>query len=108
MANPLRRHTSVKWDLVEIYDYIADDSISAADRVLDAIEETFNVLARVPLAGVRYRSGIPDLSEVRMLPVKNFETYLIFYLPGDPETRILYVFHGAREIREHMRDDLRR
>jgi toxin ParE1/3/4 len=39
-------------DLIEIWSYIAVDNISAADRVLDAIEARWDNLARHPYSGV--------------------------------------------------------
>lgn len=35
-------------DVSDIYDYIADDSIEAADRVLDALERTMLKLSKSP------------------------------------------------------------
>jgi plasmid stabilization system protein ParE len=38
-------------DLRAIWEYIADDNIDAADRVLDQIEQAFNTLADMPGGG---------------------------------------------------------
>ena len=40
-----------KKDLNDIWDYIANDNIEAADRVLDALEEAMLRLAKNPGAG---------------------------------------------------------
>jgi plasmid stabilization system protein ParE len=37
-----------KQDVSDIWDYIADENIEAADRVLDALETTMVKLARIP------------------------------------------------------------
>ncbi len=40
-------------DLQEIWDFIADDSIEAADRVLDEFDDAFHQLAEMPGMGHR-------------------------------------------------------
>jgi plasmid stabilization system protein ParE len=40
-----------RFDLLEIWDYISRDNISAADRVMEEIEETVAMLARNPDLG---------------------------------------------------------
>jgi len=38
-------------DILEIWDYIADDSLAAADRWVDNIDAQFKLLAAQPLIG---------------------------------------------------------
>ena len=47
----LERTSRARIDLVEIADFIATDSPSAAARLLDRFEEKFAVLSRQPLIG---------------------------------------------------------
>lgn len=62
-------------DLAEVWDHIADDSLRAADRWVDQLDEQFQLLATQPLMG-RARG---DLSpRLRSFP---FGRYLIFYEP---------------------------
>jgi len=49
---PIIRTNRADEDLIEIWSYIAIDNISAADRVLDAIEARWDNLARHPYSGV--------------------------------------------------------
>ncbi len=39
-------------DLVDIWDYISDDNISAADAMIDLFEETFERLVNNPEIGI--------------------------------------------------------
>jgi toxin ParE1/3/4 len=39
---------SAKRDLNDIWDYIANDNIEAADRVLDALDQQWSSLRRIP------------------------------------------------------------
>ncbi len=67
----LERHlTVVAEDLPHIYAFIARDNHSAAERVLKAIEATFERLREQPSCGVSYRTGKRELADVRMLPVR--------------------------------------
>lgn len=57
----IQRTAQAEEDLIEIWVYIAQDRIGAADRVLDEIEDRFILLAENPLLG-RLRPDIaPDL-----------------------------------------------
>ena len=38
-------------DILEIWDYIADDSLAAADRWVDRLDEQFRMLAAQPMMG---------------------------------------------------------
>lgn len=87
-------HPKAYADLDEIWDYIAADSLDAADRVLADIDESIHSLADFPKAGhVR-----PDLSlrPVRFLVVRDF---LIAYAPEENPLLVLAVVHGRRNPR---------
>ena len=92
----LERHAAViAEDLPHIYASVARDNPAAAERVLDAVEATFEQLTRQPECGVTYRSRDRNLPDVRMLPVIGFANYLVFYRIEAEAVRILYVVHGA-------------
>jgi toxin ParE1/3/4 len=95
----LQRHPAVvAEDLPHIYASIARDNPQAAERVLDAVEATFEQLTRQPECGVTYKSRNRNLPDVRMLPVIGFANYLVFYRIEAEAVRILYVVHGARHL----------
>jgi toxin ParE1/3/4 len=79
-------------DLDDIWLYIAEDNLAAADHFLDTLYEKFVLLAEQPLWG-RLR---PELAlNLRSFPVGN---YVIFYRPIDNGIEVAWVLHGAREI----------
>ncbi|MFP5461691.1 MAG: type II toxin-antitoxin system RelE/ParE family toxin [Gammaproteobacteria bacterium] len=79
-------------DILEIWDYIADDDPGAADRWIDRLDAAFNLLATQPLMG-RTR---PELATgVRSFP---FGRYVIFYAPADDGIDVVRVLHGSRDI----------
>lgn len=56
-------------DLPRIHAFIARVDPAAAERVLVAVEATFEVIANQPECGVRYPTRNPLFHNVRMLPV---------------------------------------
>jgi addiction module RelE/StbE family toxin len=91
----------IKWsknsqnDLKTIYQYISNDSILYATRLVDRIVLTVETLAHFPLSG-------------RMVPERNDETireliegnYRIFYkIQSTKQVAILRIHHSARNIK---------
>lgn len=88
----LQRTAQAEQDLIEIWTYIAQDNPTAADRVLDDIEQRFHGLADNPLMG-RLR---PDIApELRYFTVGK---YLILYRTMPRGIQIVRVIHGARDL----------
>ncbi|MFZ1624037.1 MAG: type II toxin-antitoxin system RelE/ParE family toxin [Gammaproteobacteria bacterium] len=86
------RRPLAETDILEIWNYIADDSVAAADRWVDRLDEQFRVLAMQPAMG-RARDELAR--DVRSLP---FGRYVIFYVPLDDGIDVVRVLHGARDI----------
>ena len=76
----------------ETWDYIADDSLAAADRWVDRLDEQFRVLATQPMMGRARDELAPG---VRSFP---FGRYVVFYVPLDDGIDVVRVLHGARDI----------
>lgn len=81
-----------KTDLVEIWDYIADDSEAHADAFIETVDQKFHVLAARPNIG-RLREELVE--GLRSFPVGR---YVIFYLPFPEGIEIVRVLHGARDL----------
>jgi toxin ParE1/3/4 len=81
-------------DLDEIWWYIAQDNLTAADGFLDKIEEHCRTIARTPYIGRSRDELMPGL---RSFAIGN---YLIFYIPfeGGGGIDVVRVLHGARDI----------
>jgi plasmid stabilization system protein ParE len=84
---------SAKRDINDIWDYIADDSIEAADRVLDALESAMIKLSKSPSIG-HWRAELADKRH-RFLLVYS---YLIVYRHEAKPLRIVRVLHAARDV----------
>jgi plasmid stabilization system protein ParE len=82
-----------KQDLNDLWDYIADDSIEAADRVLDALHDAMVKLAKTPGIG-HWRQELTDKRH-RFLLVYS---YLIVYRHETKPLQIIRVLHAARDL----------
>jgi plasmid stabilization system protein ParE len=84
----------------EIGEFIAEDSVDAALRVYDALEEAFEQLADMPEMGhTRW-----DLTD-RPLKFWTVYSYLVVYDAASSPLRIVAVLHGARDVARLLRDD---
>ena len=90
-----RLSPDARHDLDEIWLYVAqEDSVRAADRLVDSITERFPLLAGMPGLG-RSRDDLGP--GTRSFPVGN---YVIYYRKATPGIEISHVFHGAREVKK--------
>lgn len=65
----IRRRPAAILALIEQAEYIGQDSPAAADRFLDAAEESFRQLVSMPGLGHPHESPDPRLAGVRVWPV---------------------------------------
>ncbi len=79
-------------DLIEIWSYIADDSVANADAFIDKLYQAIQVLARQPGSG-RHREELAP--GIQSFP---FGRYIIFYRVVAGAVEIVRVLHGARDI----------
>lgn len=79
-------------DLLDIWLFIADDCVSAANSWLDTIDAECRLVADNPLIG-RAR---PELGEcIRCLPIGD---YVMYYFPSDGGIIVVRVLHGSRDV----------
>lgn len=76
----IRLSPRAKTDLIEIWTYIADDSVANADAFVDHLNDTIQLLAA---------RGILSFP---------FRRYVIFYRANTDSIEIVRVLHGARDI----------
>ncbi len=102
----IRRQPRAVEAIIQLAEYIAVDSASAAERFLISTEETFKQLERMPGMGRLYASANARLARIRVWSVKGFRNHLIFYRPFDGGIEILTVLHGARDIENVLEDEI--
>jgi toxin ParE1/3/4 len=92
MANRPRKSPQAEIDLISIWDFIASDSLKAADALLERIEEAFDMLAQTSLAG-RARNDLA--AKLRSFPVGS---YVIFYVPVPDGIEVVRVMSSRQDI----------
>jgi toxin ParE1/3/4 len=83
---------AARTDLDEIWFYIAQDNVDAADKFIHAIVSRFPKLAAMPQLGRRREELSPRL---RSFPVGR---YVLFYRQVESGIEIARVLHGARDF----------
>ncbi len=87
----VQRSAQAELDLIEIWLYIANDSPTPADKLLDQINSICKMLARSPYLGRSREELVPRL---RSFPVGD---YLIFYRPTKTGIVVVRVLSGYRD-----------
>jgi len=85
-------------DINEVWDYIAEDSLDAADRVMEDFYQAIRKLAATPGMGHK-REDLADQRPILFWPVGN---YLIIYRVCRL-VEIVAVAHGKRDIPAFLR-----
>ena len=87
-------HPDAITDLEEIWEYIAADSLDAADRFREEIYETIQSLVPFPLVG----HSRPDLTS-RPLCFQIVHEYVIAYAPDEKPLTVIAILHARRNPR---------
>ena len=87
-------HPQAYADLDEIWEYIAADSLDAADRTREEIYEAIQSIVPFPYIG----HSRPDLTS-KPLRFQSLREYVIAYAPGEKPLAVIAVLHGRRSPR---------
>ena len=83
-------------DLDDIWSYIAEDNVVAADRVESAIVATCTRLAKHPRLGSAHKEITP--LPVRFWAVTQFPSYVIVYRSETKPVQVVAILHAKRNI----------
>jgi plasmid stabilization system protein ParE len=92
MAHRVDVTPSAARDLVQIWEYIAADSLDAADRVIERIRGEFQRLAAMPGMGHTRKELGPEYR------VWGVYSYLVVYRPDVRPIQIIRVVSGWRDL----------
>jgi toxin ParE1/3/4 len=92
MSSKLIISQAAKTDLTEIWVYVAQDDVEAADRLVDAVLATAEKIAEWPEMG-RQRPEL--LAGLWSFPVGRL---LIFYRIRESAVEVVRVVHGRRDL----------
>ena len=91
MARVTRR-PQAEADILEIWDYIAEDSIVEADRWVDRLDEKLSLWATQPMRGHARDELAPGIRSL------SFGRYVVFFEPLADGIDVVRVLHGSRDI----------
>jgi antitoxin ParD1/3/4/toxin ParE1/3/4 len=94
MSGGFQLHPGAYTDLDELWEFIAGDSLIAADRVRDKIYNAIQALVPFPHQGYRR----PDITS-RPLRFRRVHDYLIAYAPDEQPLWVVAIIHGRRSPR---------
>lgn len=80
-------------DLQQIWVYIAEDNIAAADRLWEQLQSAIHLLSLNPYMGEAV--GL-RLVEIRQFSIRN---YVMYFRPLPDGIRLLRVIHASRDVR---------
>jgi toxin ParE1/3/4 len=86
------RRPHAEADILEIWGYIAEDSVVAADRWVDKLDEKFALWATQPMMGRARDELSPGIRSLA------FGRYVVFFQPLPDGIDVIRVLHGSRDI----------
>ena len=81
-------------DLLEIWQFIARDNLTVANKVSDDLDAAIRLLGQFP--GIGHTR--PDVKDPRLLFYSVY-SYVIAYIPNPSPLRVLRVVHGSRNFK---------
>ena len=106
MSKHVIKTPDARRDLLDQAAFIAENSLEAAERFLDAAEATCELLAGMPLMGGMCNFQHPQTVGLRVWQIQGFKNHLIFYRPTDEGIDVVRVIHAARDIQGIFSDTL--
>ncbi|MFM8331911.1 MAG: type II toxin-antitoxin system RelE/ParE family toxin [Candidatus Methylumidiphilus sp.] len=106
LQKPIHIRPLANTDIDDITDYIALDSIEAATRFLNSVEQACARISEQPGIGALRYAKTAYLDGLRFWPVPTFDKYLVFYLERPDYIDVLRVLHGARDIPNILMDSM--
>jgi toxin ParE1/3/4 len=84
--------------------YIAQYSRAAADRFIDAVDETLQIALAFPELGSPWEAASTRFQDLRWWRVRGFPNHLIFYRSIPRGIEVIRVVHGAQDLEALFRE----
>ena len=94
----LQKRREILFDITNIYVWIGEHNIDAAERFLVSVEQTFEQIRRNPGIGWERSWRNRKLEGVRSWRIRNFPNYLVFYREQQQTIEIYAVLSGYRHL----------
>ena len=98
MSLPTFKTPAAVVQMENIYAWIAIDSAIHADRFLDRVSLTLDMLGGHPHMGQPWRTRRRGLKGVRKFPVRDFPSYLLLCRVEPDSLNLIAVIHGSRNL----------
>jgi toxin ParE1/3/4 len=98
MTPVIRIRPAARRDIDRLADHIGQHHRAAGRRFYDSVQQALQQLAPMPELGSPCELDSPRLAGLRVWSIRDFENYLIFYLPQPDGIMVIRVLHGARDI----------
>ena len=100
---PLLRSDAFNVDARREWVYLQQFGEALADRFIDRVEQSLNLLARQPALGHPGRYRHPRLAGLRSWAVAEpFGDWLIFYWDRARHVHLFRLMHGARDLAQRL------
>lgn len=90
-------------DLIELAAYIAADSPTAAERFIQEVEHTVEIVRISPRIGQPFISRLKSLRSIRYRHPRGFRNHAVYYREVPAGIEIVAVLHGATRTRQRLR-----
>lgn len=98
MNSEVRKKPQAERDIEECFVYIGEENLDIAVYFLVAVEDSIELIGKNPFIGSIREFKDSKISNIRMLLVKDFHSYRIFYTVKDDIVEIIRVLHSARDL----------
>ena len=86
---------AARQDVNECAEYFESRDAAVADRFLESVRQTVEMLCDNPELGEQFRRDLTRT--IRKRGILNFANYLIFYRREESILQVLRIIHGARD-----------
>lgn len=97
MRRRLRFLRQAESDVAEILSYLANENLVLARTFRTALQTTGALLLDMPHIGSMRVTRRLALKNIRLVPIRDFEKYVVFYRSLNDGIEIVRVLHGARD-----------
>jgi len=98
MTRTIKETPQAKKERWELADYIAQRNLAAAERFVQALEQSYAFLADFPVSGSIVDENHPKHADVRAWQVKGFPRHLILFRFREEAIEILHICDAARNL----------
>ncbi len=98
MSFEIKKRPQAERDIEECFVFIGEENLDIAVHFLVAVEDSIELICQNPFLGRSREFKDSKIKNIRMMLVKHFHNYQIYYTVKDEIIEIVRVLHGARDV----------